>query len=37
MKNPNADRMKDLFLPRPHMVGANPTTVTAADFNRDGN
>jgi len=38
MKNPNADRMKDLFLPpAAYLVGANPTTVTAADFNRDGN
>ncbi|HXC62097.1 MAG TPA: VCBS repeat-containing protein, partial [Nitrospiria bacterium] len=37
-KNPNADRMKDLFLsPSEYLVGANPTSVTAADFNRDGN
>src|SRR2546425_200735 len=35
-KNPNADRMKDLFLsPADYLVGVNPTTVTAADINHD--
>ena len=37
MKNPNVPPMKDLFLPpAEYLVGANPTTVTIADFNRDG-